>query len=144
MNVIANLILRPARRADTRQMAEIVGGPTTPHALADWMDDGSADAAWHVAEDEMGQLLGFQRIGAGEDLTDRTAEIATFLRDAAPITVGSRLFEATERAARLLGYRFIDAHIATTNDGAQVYYQSHGFRLAVRSDTHLTMRYEID
>lgn len=140
----ANFFLRPARRSDTRQMAEIAGGQTTAQALADWMDDVSAHAAWHVAEDDVSRLLGFQHIGARGDPTSETAEIATFLRDGLPLAVGSRLFEATENAARLLGYRFIDALVASTNDGARIYYQAHGFRMAARSDGHLTMRFELD
>ncbi|GKY86492.1 GNAT family N-acetyltransferase [Sinisalibacter aestuarii] len=140
----ANFILRPATLADTRQMAGLAGGATGAQALADWMDDGSAYAAWHVAEDPTGRLLGFQRIGAKADLTSGACEIATFLRDGAALAVGSRLFEATAEAARLLGYRWIDARFARGNEGAGIYYQSHGFRLLGETADSITMRYEID
>lgn len=136
--------VRPATLADIRQMAEIAGGGTTPQALADWMDDVSAYAAWHVAEDDSGTILGFQRVGAGDDLTSDTCEIATFLRAGASLAVGSGLFDATALAARLLGYAWINARIPRPNEGARIYYQSHGFRLWHDGADTVLMRYEID
>lgn len=140
----ANWKVRAATFADTRQMAEIAGGETTARSLAEWMDDGSAYAAWHVAEDTRGALLGFQRIGATADYADGYCEIATFLHKNAPLSVGSRLFEATARAARLLGYDWIDARIGVGNEGARIYYQSQGFRLFGETCAQVVMRYDLD
>ncbi len=136
--------VRPATLADIRQMAEIAGGTTTPQALADWMDDVSAYAAWHVAENEIGALLGFQRIGADAALSRYACEIATFLRNGAALSIGSRLFDATAQAARLLGYAWIDARIAQGNEGARIYYQSHGFRIWSEAAGQVLMRYDLD
>lgn len=135
--------IRPGMLADIRQMAEIAGGTTTPEALADWMDDRSAYAAWHVAEDEMGTLLGFQRIGTHADQANGICEIATFLRQGAALAVGSRLFDATAETARLLGYSWIEAHISRDNEGAQICYQSRGFRIWHKADDRVLMRYEL-
>lgn len=139
-----SVLVRPGTLTDIRQMAEIAGGATTPEILAGWMDDLSAYAAWHVAEDELGALLGFQRVGASADLLNGICEIATFLRDGVPLAVGSRLFEATSEAARLLGYAWIEARIAGGNEGARIFYQSRGFRTWNEADGRLVMRYEID
>jgi len=139
-----SVFVRPATLADTRQMAEIAGSSASPQALADWMDDVSAYAAWHVAENEAGALLGFQRVGASKDLSSDTCEIATFLRDGVPPSVGSRLFEVTQEAARLLGYSWIDARCVPANEGARVYYQSHGFRVWSEDQSHLLLRFELD
>lgn len=139
-----SIFVRAAALADTRQMAEIAGPATLPQALAEWMDDISAYAAWHVAEDSAGVLLGFQRVGAGEDSTRNIGEIATFLREDVPLEVGSRLFEATKEAARLLGYGWIEARIAAVNEAARVYYQSHGFRVWKEEQTLLNMRFEVE
>lgn len=136
--------IRPATLIDTRQMAEIAGGETTAQALADWMDDVSAYAAWHLAEADDGRLLGFQRIGASDDLASKICEIATFLRDGAPLSVGSRLFDSTKEAARLLGYDWIDARFVPGNDGARIYYQSQGFRLLRDTGDRMAMRYDLD
>lgn len=125
-------------------MAEIAGGTSSAQALADWMDDVSAYAAWHVAEDTAGRLIGFQRIGSGADLASDTCEIATFLRDGAPLAVATRLFEASAEAARLLGYAQIDATIGRRNDSARIYYQSRGFRRLRETSEHIVMRFETD
>lgn len=140
----ANFIIRAAAFADTRQMAEIAGGDTTARSLAAWMDDDSAHAAWHVAEDMGGALLGFQRIGAIADFAAGLCEIATFLHKSAPLAAGSRLFTATADAARLLGYGWIDARIGVGNESARIYYQSQGFRLTGEAGAQVVMRYDLD
>lgn len=139
-----SVLVRPGTLADIRQLAEIAGGATTPETLANWMDDGSAYAAWHVAEDEMGALLGFQRIGPEGEPARGICEIATFLRKGVALSAGSRLFDATAEAAQLMGYEWIEARITGTNEGARTYYQSRGFRIWHESASHLFMRYELD
>ncbi|OIP86495.1 MAG: hypothetical protein AUK37_03155 [Rhodobacterales bacterium CG2_30_65_12] len=136
--------IRPGTRADIRQMAEIGTSATTAEALANWMDDLSAIAAWHVAEDELGALLGFQCVDASAELTSSVCEIATFLRAGVALAVGSRLFEATAEAARLLGYAWIEARVASGNEGARIYYQSRGFRIWNEADGRVLMRYDLD
>lgn len=136
--------VRPATLSDTRQMAAIAGGATTPQALSDWMDDVSAYAAWHVAEDEAGTLLGFQRIGAGDEIGNGICLIATFLLPGASLVVGTRLFDVTAEAARLLGYEAIDAEVSRGNENAKIYYQSRGFRLVRETVEQIVMRYDLD
>lgn len=125
-------------------MAEIAGGETTARSLAEWMDDGSAFAAWHVAEDISGALFGFQRIGATADYAPGHCEIATFLHKNAPLAVGTRLFVATAKAARLLGYDWIDARVGVGNEGARIYYQSQGFRLFGETGAQVVMGYDLN
>lgn len=139
----AGVEIRSATLADTRQMSDIAGGSTTPRALADWMDDVSAYAAWHLAEDAAGRVLGFQRIGAQEDLGNGICEISTFLRPDIPPGIGSRLFEVTAEAARKLGYAWIEARMQPGNEAARTYYQSNGFRLFGTADDYLAMRYDL-
>ena len=136
---------RPATLADIRQMAEVAGPPVTAQELADWMDGDSAYAAWHVAEDEAGALFGFQRVGRSEHLPAEACEIATFLaRGPLPLAVGSHLFEATAHAARLLRYDWISAAVATENESARVYYQSHGFRVWNGTGARVFLRFDLD
>lgn len=85
--------------------------------------------AWHVAEAADGAVLGVQWIGPAAGA--HTAEIATFTA-AGPrrIAAGSVLFEATRKAARRIGYRWLVAEIAPGNGGALAYYGSRGFEPA--------------
>ena len=131
--------IRPAAPADARAIAELLqevvdaGGTTaltgtvTREDILEWM--GVSDrAAWHVAEDERGELLGFQWIDPMMDDPDTCAEIATFARvGRTGLGIGSRLFEATRDAAKRLDYTWIRANIRADNSGGLAYYQSRGF-----------------
>lgn len=140
-----NVIIRPAALADIRQMAELAGPPVTAQSLADWMDGDSAYAAWHLAEDDSGQVLGFQQIGRNLDRPAEACEIATFLaRAPLPPGTASRLFEATAEAARLLRYSWIVAAIAAENAPAQHYYQALGFRPAGETGNRIEMHFDLD
>ena len=102
--------------------------PVTGEDLAEWMAGGHR-AAWHVAVDDDGTVVGFQWIEETDGLPPEAAEIATFVqRGRTGLGIGSRLFEATERAARRLGYGWIRANIRADNTGGLTYYQSRGFR----------------
>jgi len=108
---------------------------TTPVTRADvlgWMER-DPQSIWHVAEDEAGELLGFQWV----DQWDRTARerghIATFARvGRTGLGIGSALFDATREAARAAGFRVIEAEIRADNSGGLAYYQSRGFEDAGR------------
>ncbi|MBY6090497.1 GNAT family N-acetyltransferase [Maritimibacter alkaliphilus] len=130
--------VRRAGPLDTGPMAELLneiiakGGttaltrPVSRAMLAEWMT-GSDRAAWHLAEDDAGTLLGFQWIDPLPETPD-IAHIASFARlGHTGLGIGSALFEATKRAAKDLGYLAIDAEIRADNTGGLAYYQSRGF-----------------
>lgn len=139
-----SVIVRPAALADIRQMAELAGPPVIAQDIADWMDDGSAYAAWHLAEDDSGRLLGFQQIGRNLERAAEACEIATFFaRTPLPPGTASRLFEATADAARLLRYGWIVATVAAENDAARRYYQAQGFRLVAETGRGIEMQFDL-
>ena len=134
MNVVPAGILHTAPMAEI--LNEIIerGGttamidPVSKDTIAEWMARGGPRAAWHVAEDESGHVLGFQWIEPADYLPRDAAEIATFARIGhVGQGIGSALFNATEKAARRLGYTWINANIRADNAGGLAYYQSRGF-----------------
>ncbi|MBR9650395.1 GNAT family N-acetyltransferase [Thalassovita aquimarina] len=133
--------IRRATRLDTRQMADLLNGiiaaggttaltdPVTGDMLWDWIETGSDRAAWHVAEQD-GEIVGFQWIGPQDDLPEGACDIASFVRiGQTGLGIGSKLFDATQEAARDLGYAWINANIRADNDSGLTYYQSRGFRV---------------
>lgn len=105
-----------------------LGTPVTPREIASWMARDPARSAWRVAENADGRVMGFQWIEPADYLPDEAAEIATFARvGQTGLGIGSKLFAATEVAARRLGYRWINANIRADNTGGLAYYQSRGF-----------------
>ncbi|MBV7395250.1 GNAT family N-acetyltransferase [Mameliella sediminis] len=134
------LAVRPAGPLDARPMAELLneiiaaGGTTAltsplgTEDLRTWMTQTPERAAWHLAETEDGTVVGFQWIEPADYLPDEAAEIATFARlGSAGLGIGSALFRETEKAARKLGYAWINANIRADNSGGLAYYQSRGF-----------------
>lgn len=130
--------VRPAARADARALAELLqeiidaGGTTaitgrvTAADIRDWM--GTERSAWHLAEQENGEIVGFQWIDPMHDAPETCAEIATFARRGMTgIGIGSKLFDVTRLAAERLGYSWIRANIRADNAGGLIYYQSRGF-----------------
>ena len=102
--------------------------PVTRDDLGAWMDSAPGRSAWHVAESDGGQVLGFQWIEPHADLPADTCDIATFVAIGRQgLGIGSALFGRTEAAARALGYGFIAAVIRADNAGGLAYYQSRGF-----------------
>ena len=81
------------------------------------------------------RLLGFQSLEWSDpnwpknyQLPSDWASIATFVApEAQGKGIGKTMFEATERAARVAGIRFIDATIRMENTGGQAYYGGLGF-----------------
>lgn len=103
--------------------------PLTGQDIADRMASNSDRSSWHVALDESEQVVGFQWIAPHHDLPPEAASIATFVQiGRTGLGIGSSLFDATRKAAKDLGYAWIDATIRADNDGGLTYYQSRGFR----------------
>jgi len=106
--------------------------PVTGGDLVDWM---AADprGIWHLAEDDAGEVLGFQWVDQHDPAETRLAHIATFARlGRTKLGIGSALFEATKEAARAAGYAVIEAEIRADNAGGLAYYQSRGFEDVAR------------
>ena len=102
--------------------------PMTTGELRDWMQSDAPQSAWHVAEDDRGEILGFQFLGPHEQLPPDACDIATYVRRGQNgLGIGSKLFEASRAAAGALGYRWINATIRADNEGGLAYYQSRGF-----------------
>ncbi|WP_422030051.1 GNAT family N-acetyltransferase [Roseovarius sp.] len=132
--------IRPAGPIDAAPMADLLnaiiaaGGttamtdPVTSAMLKDWMQAAPGAAAWHLAEDDTGTVLGFQWIQPRDGLPPEACDIATFVQiGRAKLGIGSALFEHTRDAARSLGYSWINATIRADNTGGLAYYQSRGF-----------------
>ena len=108
--------------------------PLTPQALGDWLQADADLSAWHVAEMD-GEILGFQWIGPYPGLPPDACEIGTFVKvGQTGLGIGSKLFDATKRAAKALGYAWIDAEIRADNEGGIIFYQSRGFRTYGRKE----------
>jgi L-amino acid N-acyltransferase YncA len=135
---MTKITVRPAGRLDSRQMAELlneiiqVGGTTayvTPFS-SEMMQNKIEEAGsiWHVAEDEAGEILGFQWFVQDLSLSEDGVSIATFVKiGVTGLGIGSKLFVTTRQAAIRLGYQFIHAIIRADNESGLTYYQSRGF-----------------
>lgn len=134
------ITVRKAGAMDAREMAELLSaiiakGGTTAHTgevtretILEWMTRDIDRSAWHVAEDDQGQILGFQFLEPHPELPPEACDIATFVRvGQTGLGIGSQLFEASRQAARALGYAWINATIRADNEGGLTYYQSRGF-----------------
>lgn len=132
--------IRQAGLLDAREAAELLNaiiarGGTTAHTgalsredIVEWMTRYPGQSAWYVAENDSGTLLGFQFIEPHPDLPPEACDIASFVRlSQTGLGIGSKLFEATSRAARDMGYTWINATIRADNTGGLAYYQSRGF-----------------
>lgn len=135
------ITVRPAISLDTPAMARLLndiiekGGttaltrPVTAQDLTDWMSSNAAASAWHVALDADEDVIGFQWISPHDNLPPVACDIASFVKlGKHGLGVGSALFNATSKAAKNLGYVWINATIRADNSGGLTYYQSRGFR----------------
>ena len=133
------ITVRRAGPMDARPMAELLnevitlGGttaitePVSREDLLNWME-ADPRSIWHVAEDATGQIMGFQWVDPHLKLGETVAQIASFARvGKTGLGIGSKLFDATKRAARTAGYAWINAEIRADNEGGLIYYQSRGF-----------------
>ncbi|EIE50119.1 acetyltransferase [Salipiger aestuarii] len=131
--------IRRAAPLDARDMAALLsdivatGGSTAmtdPVSQTDmlaWME-GDPRSIWHIAEDAVGDILGFQFIEPHRDHGATVGQIGTFAKAGkSGLGIGSKLFEATKEAARVAGYRWINAEIRADNAGGLIFYQSRGF-----------------
>ncbi|MEO9514967.1 MAG: GNAT family N-acetyltransferase [Paracoccaceae bacterium] len=131
---------RPAIQLDAGSMARLLnaiitqGGttaltrPVTGEDIKDWMAADPSRSAWHVAVNEKEDVVGFQWIEPAAHLPVEAVDIATFVQiGQTGLGIGSKLFEATRKAAKALGYVWINANIRSDNEGGLVYYQSRGF-----------------
>jgi len=132
--------IRRAGAMDARDMAELLnaiirkGGTTaltdeiTRDTILTWFEQAPSNAIWHVAEDDAGQLFGFQYAKPHPNLPPEACDIATFVKlGTTGLGIGAKLFEITKKAARDLGFEWINATIRADNAGGLTYYQSRGF-----------------
>ena len=135
------VITRPVEATDFTAMAELlneiieIGGTTAHTTLVDtstlqgWYQRGQPHAAWFVALNETGRVMGFQFIEQNPKLPPDTADIATFARvGATGRGIGQKLFIATRAAAEELGFRSITAVIRADNIGGLAYYSRLGMQ----------------
>ena len=133
--------VRPPITLDTPDMARLLneithqGGttartrPVTGADLAELIAFDPDHSAWHVAADKAERIVGFQWIEPAKYLPPQAAEIATFVQmGQTGLGIGSALFAATRKAAKALGYSWINANIRADNEGGLIYYQSRGFQ----------------
>ncbi|MEQ6202963.1 GNAT family N-acetyltransferase [Sulfitobacter sp. HNIBRBA2951] len=135
------ITVRPAIPLDAPSIARLlneiiaIGGTTalvtsvTAQDMVESMAYKPDQSAWHVALNASEQVVGFQWIQPSDQLPAEAAEIATFVQvGQTGLGIGSKLFNATSKAAKALGYVWIRANIRADNDGGLTYYQSRGFR----------------
>ena len=86
-------------------------------------------SAWHVALNDAEEVIGFQWIAPHPQLPPEACDVASFVQiGQTGLGIGSALFSATAKAAKTLGYVWINATIRADNTGGLTYYQSRGFR----------------
>ncbi|KIN65772.1 Acetyltransferase, GNAT family [Sulfitobacter noctilucae] len=101
----------------------------TADDLAEWMAFAPGKNAWHVAIDKDEHVVGFQWIEPETSLPPEAANIATFVQiGRTGLGIGSALFDATRKAAKANGFKWINANIRADNEGGLIYYQSRGFQ----------------
>ncbi|KAJ57217.1 acetyltransferase [Actibacterium mucosum KCTC 23349] len=140
--------VRKAGALDTRAMAELlntiiaVGGttaltqPVTGADLRMWMQ--TPGSHWIVAEDDSGEILGFQWIEPTDELPQDAVSIATFSQvGKTGLGIGSALFRDTCDVAKKAGLGWISAEIRTDNIGGLTYYKSRGFEEYGRKIGHV-------
>lgn len=137
---MTQITIQKGNVVDLRQAADLlneiiaIGGSTALTAplsrdeISGWLLGDPDRAVWHVAMDAKGQVLGFQWVGPFGDLPPEACEIGTFVKSGRTgLGIGSKLFDATKKAAQALGYNWINAEIRADNAGGLAYYQSRGF-----------------
>ncbi len=145
---MSHIAIQKGSTVDLRQTAELlneiiaIGGttamtkPMSRDDLEGWLMANQDCSTWHVALTEDGTLLGFQWIGPWGDLPPEACGIGTFVKaDRTGLGIGTKLFEASVKAARALGYTWMDAEIRADNEGGLAYYQSRGFENYKRKDS---------
>jgi len=119
------ITVRPPIALDTADMARLLNERAD---IATLMAEEPDKSAWHVALDTTERVVGFQWITCSDDLPPQAADISTFVQvGRTGLGIASSLFDATKRAAKELGYSWINANIRADNEGGLIYYQSRGF-----------------
>ena len=132
--------IRKAGDIDAREMADLLnviirkGGTTalteeiTGATIKTWFRTAPLQSVWHIAEDDAGTILGFQSIEPHSDLPPEACDIATFVKSGQTgLGIGSKIFDASQRVAKELGFHWINATIRADNTGGLAYYQSQEF-----------------
>lgn len=132
--------IRPAIALDAHSIARLLneiiaeGGTTaltiqvSDKDILEQMNKSEPRTAWHVALNDAEEVVGFQWIAPADYLPAEAAEIATFVQiGQTGLGIGSKLFDATRKAAKDFGYSWINANIRADNEGGLIYYQSRGF-----------------
>jgi len=135
------ITVRPPIALDASDMARLLneiivqGGTTartTPVTAADIRDliaSHPGRSAWQVALDAQEKVVGFQWVAPEDYLPPNAVDISTFVQvGQTGLGIGSALFAATKKAAKDLGYTWINANIRADNEGGLIYYQSRGFQ----------------
>lgn len=121
---MANLLNKIINEGGTTALTRQVTGKD----IEDWMAYAPDRSAWHVAVNAQEQIVGFQWVEPKESLPKHAVDIATFVEiGQTGLGIGSALFDATKKAAKALGYGWINANIRADNEGGLIYYQSRGF-----------------
>ncbi len=122
---MARLLNEIIDQGDTTELTR----PVTGDDLAEWMQFNPDRSAWHVAVNAQEQVVGFQWIEPEDSLPAEAANIATFVQmGQTGLGIGSKLFDATRKAAKEMRYVWINANIRADNEGGLIYYQSRGFQ----------------
>ncbi|MEM9046605.1 MAG: GNAT family N-acetyltransferase [Pseudomonadota bacterium] len=136
------IVVRPMMREDVPEACAIlnqiieIGGTTAfeiPFSETLFVQsylEGTDKVCCHVAVDSDGQVAGFQWLGTYENLPEDCADIATFTRRAPVLKgAGRALFQETEKTARAMGFKSINATIRADNAQGLSYYDKMGFRV---------------
>lgn len=132
--------IRPYRSEDLPELCDLVneiiriGGTTlleTPFTVSGFVDhffNQQIMISCLVAEDEGGQILGFQVLSYHEQLPDDWADISTFVRASPRLTgVGTALFAETAALAERYDLAMLSAIVRAGNVGGLAYYEKMGF-----------------
>ncbi len=122
---MANLLNKIIQEGGTTALTR----PVTGKDINEWMQFAPERSAWHVAVNAQEQIVGFQWVEPKESLPAEAVDIATFVEvGQTGLGIGSALFDATKKAAKSIGYSWINANIRADNEGGLIYYQSRGFQ----------------
>ena len=122
--VLTNLLNEIIARGGTTAFEE----PFTSETLAEDMLTGPDVVCCFVAQDQDGNLSGFQSLLRHKNLPDGVGDIATFSRiGGAQKGVGSQLFTATRAEAKRQKLTAINATVRADNVGGLAFYSRLGF-----------------
>jgi L-amino acid N-acyltransferase YncA len=134
------ITIRPFIASDIPQMTDIlneiieIGGTTAYLAkisegdMTSWVARGVERTSWMTAQDDAGQVVGFQWAEPHPLLPPEAASIASFVRvGVVGAGIGSKLFAQTSKRMRAFGFEWINASIRSDNASGLTYYARMGF-----------------